>query len=200
MRLIKYSLLLIVFLYISCGTPQKKDFENPIIKNKKEDDLLKIQFDWAKCEECFVEIQKPSDWKFHKIVNPNGFEYYLTPYLFEDLNLFKRGLSLVVMTSLKKSTGLTPSQKVDQFINNAKTIDPKLNVKKTDMQELQGSSFLLKDPIGTPDSLISSIFLIANDSTDTLYTFVFQYEKKDWDLMQPISGQMLKNLKVSKAF
>ena len=44
--------------------------------------------------------------------------------------------------------------------------------KKTNMKDMEGTSFLLKDPKGTPESLVSSFFLIANDIDDILYTFV----------------------------
>lgn len=196
MKIAKQILTCLFFIFfIACGTPEK-----PKIDKKTPDEMIKVEFDWVKCEECFVEIQKPRDWHFHKSVIPNGFEYYITPYHFEDLGFFKRGLSLVVISNLKKSMGLRPSQQAELFIINAKKINPQLNVKRSDMQELQGSSFLIRDPAETPESLISSIFLIANDNTDTFYTFVFQFEKRDWQAMQPISSQMLKNLKVSKEY
>ena len=198
MYISKLILSIPLFLLLSCGVSEKNVPEK--LKNENEVETQKIQFDWVKCEECFVEIQKPHDWHFHKEVIPNGFEYYFTPYLYDELGIFKRGLSLVVTTNLKKSTNISPTQQIEQFINNAKKINPNLNVKRSDMQEMQGASFLINDPIATSESLISSIFLIGNDTTDTFYTFVFQYEKKSWDEMQPICKQMLKNLKVSKAF
>ena len=199
MRLILSSFLIILlFSIISCGTPNNTTPELPKTETKPKEEALK--YDWVKCEECFVEIQKPQGWFFSKSINPNGFEYYFTPENFNDTRVFKRGFSLTVLTEVKKSINIAPSQQIEKFINNAKTIDPQLNVKKIDMQELQGFSFLLKDPSQSPDSLVSSIFLIANDKTDVMYTFVFQYEKKDWDKMFVIGGHMLKNIKVSKEY
>lgn len=199
MRLILSNFLAFCLISLcACGSPETTTPEKPKVETKPNEEVVK--YEWVKCEECFVEIQKPLGWFFSKSVIPNGFEYYFTPENFNDTRVFKRGFSLTVITELKKSINITPSQQIEKFIINAKTIDPQLNVKKVDMQELQGFSFLLKHPSQAPESLVSSIFLIANDKTDTMYTFVFQYEKKDWDKMFVIGGHMLKNLKVSKEY
>lgn len=193
--------LIFILLLIACGEPEKIILKNDPVKPAKADSTkeeTKDDFEWVKFEECLVEIQKPKSWHFYKTASSNSNAYFLTPYVFEDLGIFKRGFSLVVVSNVKKDSQLSPSQKVEQYIKNAKTIDPNLKIKNTDMQDLKGTSFLIKDPKGTPDSLISSIFLIANDKEDVLYTIIFQYELKDWNDMQPVSKQMLKNIKINR--
>lgn len=179
----------------SCGetdTKTSKPIEKETILETK-----KIEFDIAKCSESKVEILKPKDWHFYKSASVVGYAYYITPYVYQDLGVFKRGLSLIVVNNVTRETSLSPSQKMEQFIENAKTIEKNLQVKRSEMPNMLGASFLIKDPAGTPESLISSIFIIANDKEDTLYTFVFQYERKDWDEMQPICKEMLKNIKIT---
>jgi len=200
----------------SCGETDTKTS-----KPKEKETVLetkKIEFDIAKCAESKVEILKPKDWHFYKSASVVGYAYYITPYVYQDLGVFKsfnslikkrfpyvyqdlgvfkRGLSLIVVNNVTRETSLSPSQKMEQFIENAKTIEKNLQVKRSEMPNMLGASFLVKDPAGTPESLISSIFIIANDKEDTLYTFVFQYERKDWDEMQPICKAMLKNIKIT---
>lgn len=185
----------ILVLLFSCREPEISKSES----TQKETiiETSKIEFDVAKCTESNVEILKPKDWHFHKSASVIGYAYYITPYVYEDLGVFKRGMSLIVVNNVTRETSLAPSQKMEQFIENAKTIDKNLQVKKSEMPNMVGASFLLKDPSGTPESLISSIFLVANDKEDSLYTFIFQYEKKDWHDIQPICKEMLKNIKIT---
>lgn len=194
-KIISFICILIVFA--SCGESATKYPMPETTKNDKILETSKIEFEIAKCDESKVEILKPKSWHFHKTANLVGQAYYITPYVFEDLGEFKRGFSLIIANNVTRETSFAPSQKMEQFIENAKTIDENLKVKRSDMPNMISASFLIKDPSGTPDSLISSIFLIANDKEDILYTFVFQYEKREWNELQPICKEMLKNIKIT---
>lgn len=112
--------------------------------------------------------------------------------------VFKSGFSLVYIFGVKKTLGCYPSEQAEKFINNAKAINPNLNVKSILKEGLNGSSFKIEDKSASPNSFISSIFLISDDDNDTLHTFVFQNTQAEKDIFGPIGSHMLKNIKVTK--
>lgn len=155
----------------------------------------KIPFEEISLAESQIKILKPRSWTVYKERSRNGFNYYITPYKYEDLNKFKRGLSISVIENVSTTEKLTPNDLALFYINNTKQLNQDVNVKKLEIKGLQGYQFQLQENKGLKNSLITSIIFVADDKNDVFYNFLFQYERSKWNETYPIRNLIFKNIK-----
>ena len=195
MILLILSILTTSYIFFSSTQKEKKSSEiNSGSVSSKIDDIV-IPVEEVTLSEAKLTIVKPKSWHKFGERSSNGYNYYFTPYKYEDLGLFKRGLSITIIKNVSKTEKVSPNELALSYIKNSKTINPKLKITKVNIQHLKGYRFQLEEKKGFRNSMVTSFFFVSDDRNDMFYSFIFQYEKSKWNMTYPIRRTIFRNIK-----
>ena len=194
------SILFTAFMIINFAkTDTAKDIK-ALNKKKNDSNIIetKIPFEEIKLAGSQISLLKPKPWHTYQERSSNGLNYYITPYKYDDLAKFIRGLAVTIIMDVSKTEGITADEYALSCIKNAKTIDKKLKLTKVNIQHLKGYLFRIEGKERTPNSLVTSFLFVADNKYDIFYTFIFQYERKNWKETFPIRNTIFKNIKFTQ--
>lgn len=141
-----------------------------------------------------MSLLQPDGWHFKKVNNKPGVEgYFVTKEKIVSKGVFEIGLSLNIAKNVKKKTGKTPSEYAAYYLakqSRRGTEQDRFSKKLGPFQNL-GGRYLVKDEQG---ELILHFYLIANDTTGTLFIYMFEAPKEKWDEAWKTGEIMFKNL------
>jgi hypothetical protein len=141
-----------------------------------------------------MSLLQPDGWYFKKVNDkPDAAGYFITKEKIEDKGIFETGLTLNVVTNVKKQSGKTPSEYAAYYLAKQARRGKKLDIFSKELGPFQniGGRFLVKDELG---ELILHFYLIANDNTGTLFIYMFEAPKDKWDDAWEIGEVMFKNM------
>ncbi len=157
-------------------------------------------FHWQRLEAIRASVLSPEGWHFHPEDSDGKLAYFITRDRFDGTGEFKTGLSLNCVREISKKAKLRPSEYIDAFTSevNAKysIIDPKTNTSGS----TKSIWFGLISPKEGPDASRMNYFLIANNTTDTVYVIVFEAPLAQWTKSYESGYVMLENILIDPSF
>lgn len=141
-----------------------------------------------------MSLLQPDGWYFKKVNDkPNATGYFITKEKIEKQGLYETGLALNIATNVKKQSGKKPSEYAAYYLAKQARRGKELDVFSREIGPFRniGGRFLIKDDQG---ELIIHFYLIANDKTGTLFIYMFEAPKDQWDEAWKIGEVMFKNL------
>jgi len=141
-----------------------------------------------------MSLLQPDGWYFKKVSDKPDVEgYFVTKEKIETNGIFETGLSLNIAKNVKKQTGKKPSEYAAHYLAKQARRGKELDVFSRELGPFQniGGRFLVKDKQG---ELILHFYIIANDTTGTIFIYMFESPKEKWDEAWKIGEVMFKNL------
>lgn len=157
-------------------------------------------FHWQRLEAIRASVLSPDGWHFHPEDSDGKLAYFITRDRFDGTGEFKTGLSLNCLREVSKKAKLRPSAYIDAFTSEMNAlysiIDPKTNTAGPTKLIWFG---LISPKDGSVSSRMTN-FLIANDTTDTVYVIVFEAPLAQWTKAYESGYVMLKNILIDPSF
>ncbi len=141
-----------------------------------------------------MSLLQPDGWYFKKVdYKTNAEGYFITKEKIEKKGVFETGLSLNIATNVKKQSGKKPSEYAAYYLAKQARRGKELDVFSKELGPFQniGGRYLIKDEQG---ELIIHFYLIANDKTGTLFIYMYEAPKEQWDEAWKVGEVMFKNL------
>ena len=140
-----------------------------------------------------MSLLQPDGWHFKKVSKKDVEGYFVTKEKIKTEGLFETGLSLNIAKNVKKQTGKKPSEYAAHYLTKQARRGKELDVFSRELGPFQniGGRFLVKDKQG---ELILHFYIIANDTTGTIFIYMFEAPKEKWDEAWKIGEVMFKNL------
>lgn len=148
-------------------------------------------FEWQWCEDVSVGILKPQQWHFKTNMKNRTRGYFITKEKIEEAGEFSTGLSLNVIPSVGLKRGGLASDFAKAYVRTA--IQDEESVLKIIPPKDVGPVKTFGCRIKKAGSVVH-YFLIADDSRDILYLFMFESPEKEWNTAWKIGETILQKL------
>lgn len=150
-------------------------------------------FDWQWCDEVRVGILKPQQWHFLSQSKGETRGYFITKEKILGAGEFRTGLTLNVIPNVGKKRGKVASDFAKSYIREA--IRDKQSVLRIIPPAEAGPAKVFGCRIRKEGSVIH-YFLIADDTRDVLYLFMFESPEAEWESEWNAGETMLQKLYV----
>ncbi len=155
-------------------------------------------FEWQWCDEVKVGILKPKQWHYKSRHKNATRGYFISKEKIDDTGKFDTGkfdtgLTLNVIPGAGKKLGGLASDFAQGFVRTA-TRD-KQSVLQTMPPRTAGPAKTVGCRIKKSGSVIH-YFLIADDSRDLVYMFIFESPEQDWDMAWKTGETILGQLQI----
>ncbi len=145
-------------------------------------------FEWQWCEDVHVGILKPEQWHYKRIETRG---YFITQQKIENASEISTGLSLYVIPSVGKKRGGLASDFAKSYVRA--WIQDKDSVLQIIPPGNAGPAKTFGCRIKT-DGSVFHYFLIADDSRDILYLFMYASPEKEWEMAWKTGETILRKL------
>ena len=149
-------------------------------------------YQWAECPEILAAFLRPEGWHFKKVKQSDIWGYFITKENIDTEGSFVTGLTVFVKPNIPEKKGMIPSEYAAAYIQAG--METRKIVKKPWQRtmgpfEAFGVGLLNPDPDG--GDFITHNLSIANDTTGTLYTIIFEGPAANWEATWKIGEPML---------
>lgn len=141
-------------------------------------------YHWERVAEVKASFLVPNNWHFKREKHDTTFAYFATREDIDKAGQFLVGLTVNVMPHLK---GRDAAQYAKEFVAEFPKGKKLLKSWDASMGPFVGGGCLVED-----ETTIMHTLMIANPKTNTLYLFIFEAPKEEWDAAWRTGQEMVR--------
>lgn len=148
---------------------------------------------WQKLDPIGARLLIPAGWFFRAEESRGTLAYFVTREKFDATGQFRVGLTLNCIKGVSRKAQSKPSEYVAQFAAKADAMYPTFDRGSKSAGPFRILWYSLIDAKNDPNAAHAIHYLVANDTTDTMYLFIFEAPVSEWEKYAHIGDVLLKN-------